>query len=79
MKIIYNLVSDKLVNNKLEMRCNITINVINNLMHFDNIYTCHIYPLFLLKNIKIHFDVQLLLVCTSLKSGILSINYYFAN
>ena len=52
MKIIYNLVSDKLVNNKLEMRCNITMNVINNLVHFDNIYTCHIYPFFLLKNIK---------------------------
>lgn len=29
MKIIYNLVSDKLVNNKFEMRCNITMNVIN--------------------------------------------------
>ena len=52
MKIIYNLVSDKLVNNKLEMSCNITMNVINNLMHFDNIYTCHISPFFLLKNIK---------------------------
>ena len=52
MKIIYNLVSDKLVNNKLEMSCNITMNVINNLMHFDNIYTCHISPFFLLKKIK---------------------------
>ena len=52
MKIIYNLVSDKLVNNKLEMSCNITVNVINNLMHFNNIYTCHISPFFLLKNIK---------------------------
>ena len=44
MKIIYNLVLDKLVNNEVEMRCNITMNVINNLMHFDNIYTCHMYP-----------------------------------
>lgn len=46
MEIIYNLVSDKLVNNKLEMRCNMTMNVINNLMHFDNIYSLAIFTLF---------------------------------